>query len=63
MLFLLICSWNILVASCSKVSINPDMQTIHAEDCVNGTWFENLGVVDYDTVTKKYLEYRHDPQR
>ena len=29
-----------------------------ASDCVNGTWLEDLGVTDYNTITKKYLQHR-----
>jgi len=55
--------WNVLVSSCSKVSVDKSMSTIQADDCLNGTWIENLGVIDYNTLTRKYLEYRHDPER
>ena len=30
-----------------------------ASDCVNGTWLEDLGVTDYNTITKKYLQHRY----
>jgi hypothetical protein len=39
------------------------MNTIQAEDCLNGTWFQDLGLVDYNTLTRAYLQYRHDPDR
>ena len=29
-----------------------------ASDCVNGTWLEDLGVTDYNTITKKYFQHR-----
>ena len=32
--------------------------TMKASDCVNGTWLEDLGVTDYNTITKKYLQHR-----
>ncbi len=56
-------SWNRLVSSCSKVSVDRSMNTIQAEDCLNGTWFQDLGLVDYNTLTRAYLQYRHDPER
>lgn len=55
--------WNILISSCSSVTVDKSMKSIRAEDCLNGTWVENLGVIDYNTITRKYLEYRHDPER
>jgi hypothetical protein len=53
------------------LTIYPDEGTrsfIKAEDCINGTWMEDLnpdpnGTVDYNTLTKKYFEVRSDPDR
>ena len=45
------------------VTVDRSMNTIPAEDCLNGTWFQNLGLVDYNTLTRAYLQYRHDPDR
>jgi len=56
-------SWNILISSCSNVSVDRNMKSIQAEDCLNGTWVENMGIIDYNTITRKYLEYRHNPDR
>ena len=39
------------------------MRSITATDCLNGTWVEDLGVVDYNTLTKTYEQYRSDPRR
>ena len=50
--------WNRLVASCSNITINEEMNSIIATDCLNGTWFENLGIINYNTLTKTYEEYR-----
>ena len=35
------------------------MKLKKASDCVNGTWLEDLGVTDYNTITKKYLQHRY----
>ena len=35
------------------------MKIEKASDCVNGTWLEDLGVTDYNTITKKYLQHRY----
>ncbi|XP_023322370.1 uncharacterized protein LOC111696850 [Eurytemora carolleeae] len=56
-------NWNILISSCSNVSVDRNMKSIQAEDCLNGTWVENMGIIDYNTITRKYLEYRHNPDR
>ena len=52
--------WNKLFVACSNITINEEMNSILASDCVNGTWFENLGEIDYNILTKKYEEYRYD---
>lgn len=52
-----------LVAACSDVKINREMNSIEATDCINGTWFESLGVTDYNTITTKYSEYRSQEER
>jgi len=56
-------SLNRLVASCSKITINEEMNSIEATDCLNGTWFEDLGTIEYNTLTTLYEEYRSDPKR
>jgi len=56
-------NWRKLVASCSKISIDEEMGSIEATDCLNGTWIEDLGTINYNTLTKKYGEYRSDPRR
>ena len=33
-------------------------EIVKASDCVNGTWLEDLGVTDYNTITKKYFKHR-----
>ena len=50
--------WNKLLAACSNITINPEMDSILATDCLNGTWFEDLGTINYNTLIKKYEEYR-----
>merc|ERR1719350_1308464 len=55
--------WNRLVASCSNITINEEMDSIMATDCLNGTWFDNLGIINYNTLTKTYEEYRSDERR
>ena len=61
------------MAACSDIRVNKEMRSIEvttptilaensigkASDCVNGTWLEDLGVTDYNTITKKYLQYRY----
>lgn len=49
---------NKMMAACSDIKINREMNSIEASDCVNGTWFEDLGVTDYNTITKKYSQHR-----
>ena len=49
---------NRLVAACSNITINEEMDSIIATDCINGTWIEDLGTINYNTLTKKYEEYR-----
>eukprot|EP00090_Calanus_glacialis_P012976 TRINITY_DN21608_c0_g1_i5.p1 TRINITY_DN21608_c0_g1~~TRINITY_DN21608_c0_g1_i5.p1 ORF type:complete len:555 (+),score=111.67 TRINITY_DN21608_c0_g1_i5:209-1873(+) len=55
--------WNRLVASCSNITINEEMDSIMATDCLNGTWFDNLGIINYNTLTTTYEEYRSDERR
>ena len=52
-------NWNKLVAACSNITINQEMNSIVATDCINGTWVENLNTVDYNTLTKTYEAYRY----
>ena len=61
------------MAACSDIRVNKEMRSIEvttrtilaensiekASDCVNGTWLEDLGVTDYNTITKKYLQHRY----
>merc|ERR550532_1424139 len=54
---------NKMMAACSDIRINKEMNSIEASDCVNGTWLEDLGVTDYNTITKKYLQHRSDRNR
>jgi len=54
---------NKMMAACSDIRINKEMNSIEASDCVNGTWFEDLGVTDYNTITKKYSQHRSDQSR
>jgi len=56
-------NWNRVMAACSNITINEEMDSILATDCVNGTWIEDLGITNYNTLTKKYEEYRADPKR
>ena len=51
-------NWNRLMAACSNITINEEMDSILATDCVNGTWIEDLGIINYNTLTKKNEEYR-----
>ena len=51
-------NWNRLVAACANISINDEMDSITATDCINGTWLEDMGNINYNTLTKKYEEYR-----
>ena len=62
------------MAACSDIRVNKEMRSIEvttrtilaensigkASDCVNGTWLEDLGVTDYNTITKKYLQHRYN---
>ena len=53
--------WNKLIASCSNITIDKELKSIKATDCVNGTWIEDLGrgrPVNYTVLTKIYEEYR-----
>merc|ERR1719460_2544419 len=54
---------NKMMAACSDIKINKEMNSIEASDCVNGTWFEVLGVADYNDITKKYSQHRSDQNR
>merc|ERR1719347_955034 len=56
-------NWNKLVASCSNITINEEMDSIMATDCLNGTWFDDLGKINYNTLTKTYEKYREDTSR
>jgi len=56
-------NWNKLVAACSNITINQETNSIMATDCINGTWFENLNTVDYNTLTKTYEAYRSNTNR
>jgi len=56
-------SLNKMVAACSDIKINREMKSIEASDCVNGTWFSDLGRTDYNTITKEYARLRADPDR
>ena len=56
-------SWQWMAATCSNISIDPDMNTIYGEDCTNGTWLGNLGSANYSHLTDTYATAREERER
>ena len=56
-------AWSRLAATCSKIRISRDMNTIYGSDCTNGTWLEDLGVTNYSHLMEVYALAREDRER
>ena len=55
--------WKWLAATCSKITIDPEMNTIYGSDCTNGTWLGNMGKTNYSHLTLEYAKAREDRTR
>jgi hypothetical protein len=55
--------WSRMAATCSKIIISREMNTIYGSDCTNGTWLDDLGVTNYSHLTYVYSQAREDRER
>ncbi len=56
-------NWTRLAATCSRIRINREMNTIYGSDCTNGTWLDDLGVTNYSHLMSVYSVAREDRDR
>jgi len=55
--------WTMMAATCSKITIDRELNTIYGSDCTNGTWLPDLKKTNYSHLTKVYAELREDRER
>jgi len=55
--------WAWMAATCSKIEVNREFNTIYGSDCTNGTWLNDMGITNYSTLTIEYAKQRENRER